>query len=85
MKLITEPVKGHPVFVIVHGTGARKSFITGWAKEEGALRKMLRLVDREAGLAVYEWSGHNRLTAQRTAAEHLAKDAQILHADSAKS
>lgn len=27
---------------------------------------MLRSVDREAGLAVYEWSGHNSLTTRRT-------------------
>ena len=79
MELITRPAEGHPIFVLVHGTGARKTFRSGWAKEEGPLRRMLRSVDSEAGLAVYEWSGHNRLTARHAAAEQLAKDAQLLH------
>jgi hypothetical protein len=65
------PSPGHPLYVIVHGTWARKAD-TSWAAKEKPLFEALTNRDHDCGVAFFRWSGGNRLGARMRAAKKLA-------------
>lgn len=72
LTLLKPPSPGHPLYVIVHGTWARKADAS-WAAKEKPLFEMLANRDHDCGVAFFRWSGGNRLDARLRAANTLAR------------
>jgi hypothetical protein len=73
-----QPSPGHPWYVIVHGTWARKAD-TEWAAKEKPLSEALINRDHDCGVAFFRWSGGNRLGARMRAAYKLAYRMRLLN------